>query len=219
MKRILALSAVAAGLLGSTAGLAAVVPVSVVLDIKGPGATLDTSIGSLIVQGAALASPVSIKDGDTLQYTITFAGNEAISVSGGDAFVTRLQAVAGSNNTPTLANGTLKLLGANVTSQSVTGSAQDSVTDTIDAVANFNPALPDPVLITGLYWEGTVNYTNFADNLGTARLFDTPSFQIFADTITVSGGVPEPATWAMMVIGFGAVGAGLRSRRTSVKFA
>lgn len=38
-------------------------------------------------------------------------------------------------------------------------------------------------------------------------------------TFTPTAAVPEAATWAMMVIGFGAVGAGLRSRRTSVKFA
>ncbi|MBS0479965.1 MAG: PEP-CTERM sorting domain-containing protein [Proteobacteria bacterium] len=27
------------------------------------------------------------------------------------------------------------------------------------------------------------------------------------------GGVPEPATWAMMVVGFGAVGSALRRRK------
>ncbi len=30
---------------------------------------------------------------------------------------------------------------------------------------------------------------------------------------TITGAVPEPATWAMMVLGFGLVGASLRSRR------
>lgn len=37
----------------------------------------------------------------------------------------------------------------------------------------------------------------------------------------VSVGVPEPATWAMLIVGFGMVGAGMRSarRRTSVRFA
>lgn len=32
-------------------------------------------------------------------------------------------------------------------------------------------------------------------------------------------GVPEPATWAMMIIGFGGVGAMMRKRRTAVAFA
>jgi hypothetical protein len=35
----------------------------------------------------------------------------------------------------------------------------------------------------------------------------------------LEGAVPETATWAMMIVGFGAVGASLRRRRTSVTFA
>ncbi len=36
----------------------------------------------------------------------------------------------------------------------------------------------------------------------------------FAGTITITDhGVPEPATWAMMVLGFGAVGFALRRKR------
>ena len=35
-------------------------------------------------------------------------------------------------------------------------------------------------------------------------------------TTNAIGGVPEPATWAMMLVGFGAVGSLLRSRRTRV---
>jgi hypothetical protein len=39
-------------------------------------------------------------------------------------------------------------------------------------------------------------------------------------TIDVGGAVPEPATWAMMIAGFGIVGAGMRRRRTAtVSFA
>jgi hypothetical protein len=33
------------------------------------------------------------------------------------------------------------------------------------------------------------------------------------DNFTVSAGVPEPATWAMMILGFGGIGATLRRRR------
>jgi hypothetical protein len=34
-----------------------------------------------------------------------------------------------------------------------------------------------------------------------------------------SGGVPEPATWATMIAGMGAVGASMRRRRTKINFA
>lgn len=55
---------------------------------------------------------------------------------------------------------------------------------------------------------------------------DTPgAYQINLTGVTFGpaavAGVPEPATWAMMVMGFGAIGAGLRRRqaRTTVSFA
>lgn len=52
------------------------------------------------------------------------------------------------------------------------------------------------------YWD-----ENLADNVGDVTVhFATPS-------------VPEPASWAMMVTGFAAVGAGLRRKVRSVRFA
>jgi hypothetical protein len=35
----------------------------------------------------------------------------------------------------------------------------------------------------------------------------------------VNGAVPEPASWAMMIGGFGMVGAAMRRRRTAIRFA
>lgn len=53
-------------------------------------------------------------------------------------------------------------------------------------------------------------YNNDAGGIGFDNLrFDVPS---------VGGAVPEPATWAMMMLGFGAMGAALR-RRTKAKVA
>lgn len=34
--------------------------------------------------------------------------------------------------------------------------------------------------------------------------------------LTVSGAVPEPASWAMLIVGFGAIGAAARRRRTHI---
>jgi choice-of-anchor C domain-containing protein len=36
------------------------------------------------------------------------------------------------------------------------------------------------------------------------------------DNVSISGAVPEPATWAMMIVGFGVVGASLRNRRRAL---
>jgi hypothetical protein len=39
------------------------------------------------------------------------------------------------------------------------------------------------------------------------------------DYLSTSAGVPEPASWALMLGGLGLVGAVMRNRRTSVRFA
>lgn len=48
---------------------------------------------------------------------------------------------------------------------------------------------------------------------------DAAQFVIRVVTPTPGGAVPEPATWAMMIGGFGLVGAAMRRRATSVSFA
>ena len=47
---------------------------------------------------------------------------------------------------------------------------------------------------------------------------DNNSFE-FDNLNVVSGAVPEPATWAMMIAGFGLVGGAMRRRSTNVAFA
>lgn len=41
----------------------------------------------------------------------------------------------------------------------------------------------------------------------------------FGYQAVINGAVPEPGTWALLILGFGVVGAGLRGRRTSMAFA
>lgn len=50
--------------------------------------------------------------------------------------------------------------------------------------------------------------------------FDTDNTEIadFGPTITAQA-VPEPATWALLILGFGAVGGAMRSRRASLSIA
>ena len=40
----------------------------------------------------------------------------------------------------------------------------------------------------------------------------------YVDNITISSAVPEPATWAMMIIGFGAAGSMVRTARRQNAF-
>jgi len=59
---------------------------------------------------------------------------------------------------------------------------------------------------------GNSNILTFALNLGSSS--DVTIYGTSDHIITHTGGVPEPATWAMMLVGFGGMGAMLRRRRT-----
>lgn len=72
-------------------------------------------------------------------------------------------------------------------------------------------------------WDGTYPSTDNGGSLpagGLFRFFDPRQGHGF-DAVVLSvtpaglaGGVPEPATWAMLIIGFGAVGAAMRKRQS-----
>ena len=57
----------------------------------------------------------------------------------------------------------------------------------------------------------TLGYHAFVDNVTATGSFGERAFNF--ETADVSGAVPEPATWAMMLIGFGAMGVSMRRRR------
>ena len=50
-----------------------------------------------------------------------------------------------------------------------------------------------------------------------AFLRDTPTTDNFGGISLSLAAVPEPATWAMMIMGFGLIGGAYRSRRTQGK--
>lgn len=56
-------------------------------------------------------------------------------------------------------------------------------------------------------------------NLGTGRLSLIGNTDRALFGIAVAGAVPEPATWAMMLLGFGAIGYSMRRRRATVRIA
>lgn len=75
---------------------------------------------------------------------------------------------------------------------------------------------------------GPENWTHYTFNLGLATGSDTITFRGRNDpsynalthvSVTESGAVPEPASWALMLGGFGMVGGALRSRKAKVAFA
>ena len=77
---------------------------------------------------------------------------------------------------------------------------------------------------SGSYWTqwGHYSYTFVANASSVTFQFQdilptTNGYDLGLDSVTLTGSVPEPATWALMLIGFGGLGfAGYRASRKSV---
>lgn len=93
---------------------------------------------------------------------------------------------------------------------------------------NDNLLLPnsDPQLtFNGFSFTTAANNYNifYNDGLGTYRLITNAdgadNLSITFSAIAADAGVPEPATWGLMILGFGTVGAAMRRRSTKVAYA
>ena len=105
--------------------------------------------------------------------------------------------------------------GSNVAADSVTGAHYDTFlssllgagTYTVSVMAYSNFAT-GPNLSNGFS-----NTGNFVDATGNQRNNQWAFDILNVNGATQGGAVPEPATWAMMLVGFGAAGVSLRYRR------
>ena len=116
------------------------------------------------------------------------------------------------------------------------GTAQGTYTKADYAAAGGNPAYSK---LSFNAYDGTNSLTESvtADNAPLGGLAPIPPGALGNSTLNLSlfqgavrassvtsgtvaiGAVPEPASWALMIVGFGAVGMGLRRHRTRVAFA
>lgn len=85
---------------------------------------------------------------------------------------------------------------------------------------------PNQVTVLGNELIGSTGYADFSNGLRGVGVFEAvmgnaDAAQFVIKTLTPSPGVPEPAAWAMMLGGFGIVGAAMRRRKlsTSVTYA
>lgn len=116
------------------------------------------------------------------------------------------------------------------------GNASDYAISTIDSnVANINfstfvdgygdsqylttAVAQNFSLVTGTGYDGPPSYSAYVlDHSCGQRYGDPQASCVGSDGLNfafrISGAVPEPASWALMITGFGMVGGALRSRRT-----
>lgn len=175
------------------------------------------SLASLATQTVAILDGFASPQGDTATVTfgtplnpaapgfvadlrlgIGFSANNqssTLSVNG-----TQITANAGNNDDGSPSNGALITVGGND-----------------DPFSTFNPSYADDHERYNLTPYIAPGSTSLTFRTANASLDDNIFFAglLISGNATVTSGVPEPTTWAMMIAGFGMIGGAVRRRRTS----
>lgn len=164
----------------------------------------------------------STQAGTVVQFTgATVDGGTSIRANGGQARIEGALDNTTQSPTDTLAISSLNfgLLGGNTFNNlefNVFGggatSATFNLTDNGGQVFTFNQALGNGSNFFGFQGIDGQSIANASLTFNGSGVGDVR--QIRLDEVRATpGAVPEPATWGMMLIGFGAIGAGMRRRR------
>jgi hypothetical protein len=177
------------------------------------------------------AGPFSLSVGDTFIYNIKFKNNGSLTLRNIGIFS------PGHNPPSSRPPGAPPIANTGITSTSVLSLLDQGGNVFLSSnVVNFT----DPPLNPGYNSPGrsfgAVDFPSSAlagitrfyglQVVGTVDAFSDPSvvsldYDVLLLSIGVNdisgGGVPEPATWVMMFLGFGSIGASMRARRQSVK--
>jgi len=157
-----------------------------------------------------------LSEGDTLDYTIDFLGAQTLTLMNATSLWAFIY--SGSPSSDVTGTGTLSLLDSNgdaFLTSNIKVSTEGSVHFGQDfGNADFAGGLAGSLMFSGLRYVGTLD--DYVLDGTTTRSYNTPAFFLNADDAIVGGVVPEPATWAMMIIGFGAAGSMIRRRKAVV---
>ena len=191
-------------------------------------------LGALVAATAMMAAPASaaelVSNGNFESGSLsgwTSSGNVAVGTVpyfglGSGAYGSYLAAFNGGNTTP---NGVLSqaigtTAGAlynfafnygvtNGGGQSLLVSVLDATTSAVLATQTVSTTSQSPqaftLNFTAASGSSIIRFADVATNNSTNQ-------DIAIDNVSVSGAVPEPATWAMMMLGFGAMGFAMRRR-------
>ena len=103
----------------------------------------------------------------------------------------------------------------------LTSSSTDSTITLEKVLANGGTTLVDQVVGTGRFLELVTRNLDANSVYRFTYTYNTVSGggTVSGNTSFYPGGVPEPATWAMMLIGFGGIGMAMRRRRRGMALA
>jgi hypothetical protein len=211
MKTLLAGTALAAAAMGSTASHAAIINLAETGSATGfvEGGTdfdgLHFDQFSQFLSSADL--PVSVSQGDTVNTTVTFDG--VVTIPGSEVRTDLVQYLSGDGfpdvNTQVDGDYTFFLNGDFVSTFHFSST-------TSGGLASFAAVFPPN--------NGPFSFDSFTDNffvttLDSPGVLDHSSFT-YSLVSNLPPAVPEPATWGLMLVGFGGLGAMLRRRRAGL---
>lgn len=183
------------------------------------------------VSVAALYNPTVNLNTSPATYTATFGNTFEVSGTGGFTSVTGLNGTMNGTLSFAAAEGTTisqNLANFFVFNDGRGGTYNFSPTSVLTQAYSFTPGVSSSV---GLYILGNVAdaFQSFTATPSSLSLsFNSTGGSPYSASATLSvppagavGAVPEPASWALMIVGFGMVGGAMRRRnvRTSVSFA
>jgi hypothetical protein len=143
------------------------------------------------------------------------AGSPSIDPNGGDVFV-ELDTTANSSMSRVLTTGGTFDLSFLYSPRPGNPSASNPIVVTLSGSSLAYSAQASGTGLSDTFWVtlGTRFTAKAGDVLTFSAVGTSDSFGGYVDNISLSG-VPEPATWALMILGFGAVGGAMRRRRSA----
>ena len=159
---------------------------------------------------------VDLAIGDTLDLTVDFLADQQLTVTNLSATFpsiwTNAQYTDSANITQSGTLSFLNSLGSAIYTSPVISKTNCCVHAGQYVNGSELPGLPLTFTFSSVRWLGTVDGY---DGGYTTRNYTHPVFFVVAGStlISSSGAIPEPATWAMMIIGFGAAGSMIRRRK------
>jgi len=169
---------------------------------------------------------VDLAIGDTLDLTVDFLDDQQLTVTNLRSIFPSIWTNAQYNNPSNITQSGmlsfLNSLGSVIYTSPLISKTEPLISRTDGGVhagqfvdEDELPGLPSTFTFSSVRWLGTVDSY---DGVITTRNYTSPGFYVGVERtlISNSGAVPEPATWAMMIIGFGAAGSMIRRRKAVV---